>query len=266
MALGFNHNNNGIDYSCYSNKISGSRVTAYSSSYFNDPNRTWPWSDGLSISCENMLVESNEIVDATDAAIVVYTAVPGADACPQGTESLSNCPQSSIVRNNLILSAGNSAYWGLGADGLTGATDTRSRSFAGSSFTGNVIFSGPRTQIDTVLAVGTRSLWGVTANTHARHATFVNNTSGGGSVRGGIGLAVSGMLNATTHGNDLTFVKVSGLFKSACTELASGADSVASVTSNFASGNLQLYVDMNLTAPDGTGCVCVKTAVTTCPI
>jgi hypothetical protein len=43
-------------------------VTAYSSIHANQQ-----WTDGLSIGCENSLVAGNQVVDATDVGIVIFT-------------------------------------------------------------------------------------------------------------------------------------------------------------------------------------------------
>jgi hypothetical protein len=53
---------------CPSNTITGNVVTAYSSIHANQQ-----WTDGLSIGCENSLVAGNQVVDATDVGIVIFT-------------------------------------------------------------------------------------------------------------------------------------------------------------------------------------------------
>jgi hypothetical protein len=174
---------------CGSNFLRNNLITVYSSNHCDGT-----WADGLSISCENATAENNEIVDATDVPIVVYRACPAV--------------QRSVVRNNLILNAGNSAYGGLGADGLFPQQTHPScaglqPSFAGTSFANNTLWTSGRTHYDITLAVGTRAWFG-TNSTTGTGASFTGNTTGSQSARTDLAIGVSGMLNCTVQGNALT--------------------------------------------------------------
>ena len=83
-------------YPCVSNTLTGNVITAYSSD-----NATHP-ADGMSIHCENSDVENNQVIDASDVAIIIFNASPAI--------------QKSQVRNNTVVSAGNSVNGALGAD------------------------------------------------------------------------------------------------------------------------------------------------------
>ena len=62
-------------------------VTDYSSVHADG----W-WRDGISVACENTDVTGNAVVDASDAALIVYRRLIG--------------PQTSVVRDNVVVNAG----------------------------------------------------------------------------------------------------------------------------------------------------------------
>jgi hypothetical protein len=209
--------------------ISGNLVTAYSSVHADG----W-WRDGISVACEHTDVTGNAVVDASDAAIIVYRPLIGA--------------QTSTVRDNLVLNAGNSAFAGLAADPLaaplpTPDTDCDSVDFSGTAVRDNLLWTGDRTQFDFGLSVGTRgfSFLGPSWCT-GRGAAFVGNTTGVLPARFVEAVAVSGMLDATTAGNfageGIVLVHPSGVDRG-CPE----RPSVAEVRAGHASGHLQAYDD-----------------------
>lgn len=204
---------------CSSNTIKGNVVTAYSSSHYNQQ-----WSDGLSIACENADVENNAVVDATDVGIVVFRASPAV--------------QKSIVRNNTVLSAGNPAFGGLVADGLTGINPNPD--FTGTTVDHNTLWSGQNTWFVIGISDGTRAWFGTSSNT-GKGASFTYNTTGILTAYVNTGIAVSGMLNTTVQNNTLSIV-ISP--HGHCPEDAVAA----SVSAGYASGNIQPYTDVLVSA------------------
>jgi len=178
------------------------------------------WTDGLSIACENTTVEANHILDATDVSIVVFRAHPAV--------------QRSVVRWNIALNAGNSAYGGYVADGLTGVGAVQS--FAGTVFDGNQIWANHSQHVDIVLSVGTRAWFG-NASSMGSGAAFVNNTTAGQLVRTNTGIAVSGMLNANVQANTLSTSVTNTI---ACPD----GNVLASISAGWASGSIQPYQDV----------------------
>ncbi len=178
------------------------------------------WTDGLSIACENTTVEGNHILDATDVSIVVFRAHPAV--------------QRSVVRWNTALNAGNSAYGGYVADGLTGVGVAQS--FVGTVFDGNTIWANQSQHIDIVLSVGTRAWFG-NASSIGSGAVFVNNSTAGQLVRTNTGIAVSGMLNAQVQANTLTTAVTNTI---ACPD----GNVLASISAGWASGSIQPYQDV----------------------
>lgn len=202
---------------CGSNTISFNLIDAYTSSHTGST-----WSDGLTIVCENTLIESNQIVDATDVAIVIFGALPAV--------------QRSIAQNNLILNVGNSSYGGLVFDSWHSSGTTVD--FTGASIRNNTIWSGPSVHFDVALSVGTRPWFGDTTN-RAFGASMVNNTSGISKINVDTGIAVSGMTNATVTGNtlDVTLLNVNS-----CPTVAVAA----AISAGWASGTIQTYLDLDV--------------------
>ncbi|HEX3607166.1 MAG TPA: DUF4214 domain-containing protein, partial [Candidatus Dormibacteraeota bacterium] len=121
--------------------VAGNLITGYSGDH-----AAQRWRDGISVGCEVSRVTGNEVVDATDAAIVVFRPVLGS--------------QSSVIDGNRILAAGSSAFAGLAADPLGAGTappltSCAAESFAGTWFHDNVLFTGPDTRFDLAVALGT---------------------------------------------------------------------------------------------------------------
>lgn len=166
-------------------------ITEYTSCHYK-PDGPNVWTDGISSSCENTLIEDNQIADVTDVGIVIFG----------GTESTT---QRSVARGNRVLSSGNAAWSALVADPLFGSY-TREFDFTGCRFENNWIWSGDG-HFDVGMLVGTAALaWNGAAHM-GRGAAFINNSIGwpalACSALVDIGIVVSGMLDATVTGNRL---------------------------------------------------------------
>lgn len=200
----------GEGFPCSSATMSNNLIDAYTSSHLNSL-----WADGITNACDNAMIENNEIVDASDVAIVVFGAPPAT--------------QTSIVQNNRILNVGNSSYGGLGFDGWKDRGVTVD--FTGAVIQNNTIWSGPSVHYDIGLAVGTRPWFGNSTDI-GTGAKMINNTSGASKINVNTGIAVSGMLNATVTGNtlDVTLLNVSSCPTAAI---------VAALSAGWASGTIQ---------------------------
>lgn len=150
MASGAN--NSGY---CSGNTISSNLITAYSSRYQRINGRA-AWADGLTVYCENAQITGNQIVDVTDAPIVLFSGYPGNRS--QWTE---NGAQSSRVAGNKVFNAGNSAYWGIGFEPYRGFDPSYPypRMFDGARIESNFINTSDMVHIVTPLFAGTQSLW-----------------------------------------------------------------------------------------------------------
>jgi hypothetical protein len=196
-------------------------ITAYTSDHF-----LWmQWADGITVDCEDARVEHNTIVDATDAGIALF-GNPGPD-------------QRSVIRRNYILSAGNDAYSAIDVDphGICACNDTTPRSFAGSKIEDNTIVSGPTTGFGFGINLGIRPLF--TTPPDGTGAAAIDNGTGKSSARVNIGLAVSGMFNATLRGNGGHFI-LAPINGCPMAKLAAG---VQAGLASFAS-SAQPYADM----------------------
>jgi Domain of unknown function (DUF4214) len=204
-------------FRCGSEWVRWNLITSYV------PSHAGGWTDGLSIACENTVVEANHILDATDVSIVVFRAHPAV--------------QRSLVRWNVALNAGNSAYGGFVADGLTGVGAVQN--FAGTAFDSNQIWASASQHIDIILSVGTRAWFG-NASSLGSGAAFVNNTTAGQVVRTNTGIAVSGMLNANVQANVLSTAVTNTI---ACPD----GNVLASISAGWASGAIQPHQDVAVT-------------------
>lgn len=208
---------------CGGNTIYWNLVTVYASQHVGSA-----FSDGLSIACENATVEQNQIVDATDAGIVLFRAEPAV--------------QRSEVSWNYILNSGNSAFVGVASDHLA-VSGVR---FAGALIANNTIWTGPNAHIDIVLLVGTRAVPYLTG--YGSGAAFTNNTTGSFTARTNIGIAVDGMFDAYVLGNNLSTAGIATGIPCPVVTIA------ASVSAGWASGTIQgPYYDVALDACLTTG-------------
>ncbi|MCF6204718.1 MAG: DUF4214 domain-containing protein [Methylococcaceae bacterium] len=204
-------------FSCSSSTINSNMITLYGSSHYNQE-----WADGLSIGCENAIVENNDILDATDVAIVVYRS--------------GNATQNSKVKYNRVLNAGHSAYGGLGVDPLFDQSGDGNYNFTGTQVFNNTVWSSSAVHIDIVLAIGTKPWFGDNADS-GFGAKVYKNTSGLSTVNSNNGIVVSGIHSAYVQSNNLNNILQNSI---ACPT----ANVIADISSGNASGNIQSYQDI----------------------
>jgi hypothetical protein len=217
--------------------FSGNLVTAYSSLHGPDN-----FSDGIDTVCENTTIVGNEVVDATDAGILLFRS-PGAT-------------QRSQVYSNTVFQSGNSAYWGLVTDplrlcqtpGCSPDQEVRSHDFTGASFHDNVVWTSSSAHVDVVLGVGTKIAFGDESAMQIG-GTFVDNSTGSQWARSYIAIAVSGALDVTV-GNVMTIELVDTFRDNGqAIEYCPMSYVLAAVSSGWASGAIQPHIDqpnMNL--------------------
>lgn len=215
----------GVVKLCGTVYIQSNLVTSYSATHTGGY-----YTDGLSVRCQKTYVEYNHVVDATDVGIVMFRY-------PSAIYS-----QQSLVRNNSVLNAGNSAYGGFVVDTIDSDPGLPIYSFVGSSVSNNIMWTSDTAHMDIAVSVGSRA-WNFQNGTGA---SGQNNTSGILSVRAKSGIVVSGMLSANVTGNTISW-----LYVNTGNTCQSGAV-IASVTAGFASGNIQTpNSDLDI----GAGCV-----------
>jgi hypothetical protein len=215
---------------CAGNTVTNNLITAYPSRHF-DGNYT----DGLSIGCENTLVQGNQIVDATDVGIVVFTAAPAT--------------QKSLVTGNTVVSAGNSAFGALAFDPLYSPAYPVNPDFTGASFTDNFVWSSPDTHFIIGLSVGSRPWYGTHAiingvtstGSIGYGASATGNTTAGVLTNFGEAITVAGMDSATVRNNALRTRPIPQTW----TNCPIGTV-LASVSAGLASGSLQAHSDIEV--------------------
>ena len=180
-------------------QITGNLSTQYATSHFvTTVQPGFPWSDGLSISCENANVVSNEVVDATDTGIVLFG---GANAAVQASK----------ITSNIILNAGNAAFGSLYVDtratGVGACTNgTAVSSFSGSLIESNELYTGPNTFVQAAIALGIQL---ETAGCTGSSLSVLNNNDGSNFVRDAMGIAIDGVHNSVLNGNNFTLQSAS---------------------------------------------------------
>jgi Domain of unknown function (DUF4214) len=234
---------------CVQNAVVGNLIEAYSSNHFNEQ-----WTDGVSVACENAIIASNTVIDATDVPIILFSVNP----------RTAQLPQTSQVVGNTIVQAGNSAYGGLAMDPFVNEAGgdpplVASRSFEGANIHDNLLWTSDRVHLDIGLAVGTKPWFG-TKSYNGLGGAFLNNTTGTLRASVGTGIIVSGILQTNVDGNalQLRLVKIAepsnradtflnrnivnpivALFQRSSSTACRSQNIGAAVTAGFASGNIQ---------------------------
>lgn len=165
------------------------------------------WSDGIATSCHNTKISGNEILDASDVAIIAY-------------RTYGQYSQKSQIVGNKVLSAGNSIFAGIAADPLSlksqqlqpfpqCATHETEREpncdFNGLLVKDNLLWSGTNSHYIIGISVGTRAFGFFQPDaTTGTGASFVGNGNGYSGIRAVVPLYVSGMNNATVRANFTT--------------------------------------------------------------
>jgi Domain of unknown function (DUF4214) len=178
---------------CSDQVVRRNLVTAYSSIHGFEFN-----SDGLTMECEGLTLENNDIVDVSDIGIVLFNA-PGVR-------------QHSRVAGNTIVSAGISTNAAISSDPSTGNPGGSSLDYRGTIFRDNVLWTGPHTAFDFGIEAGAREFFLSPANnSDGFGAAYVNNTTGILSAQVRAGIAVAGMLEviiANDEHHPLDFIPV----------------------------------------------------------
>ncbi len=215
---------------CANETITRNLITAYSANHGYSDN-----SDGLTMRGENLDIENNQIVDATDIGIVLFAT--------NGTT------QASTIKNNTIVSAGNSMNAPISADPTTGGNTPGSvLDYSKTTFSTNTFWTGPVTTFDFGIVAGARERFPSSTATNGSGAVFTNNTTGSLSARVRAGIAVAGMLNVsiTNDGSHpLSFILVTFASGQPAANCPS-ANVIAEVAEGNASGTIPTpYYDTN---------------------
>ena len=207
---------------CSKAVISDNLVTSYSSDHV-----LLSYADGIAVACEDATVKRNQVVDATDVPLILFAS--------------GSAPQRSTFRHNVVLSAGNSAYGGMGFEPRTTTDPPGPKAdYTRAVFEDNLIWSGARTHFDVGLVVGTRA-WHGPGAAYGVGGLFRRNTTGTERIRAALGIGISGMKQVTVVKNTVATEVVD---TSLCPQAAVGA----SVSKGYASGTLQPYTNVEINA------------------
>jgi hypothetical protein len=178
-VVGLHGTENHLGLVCTGARLEDNVITAYTTRHGNSL-----WADGVTVACEDAVVQRNAIVDATDVGIALFGSA--------------RRRQRSRIAGNLVLSAGSSAFAGIAADPhgvcADACTDLSPRDFTGARVEGNVLVTGPRTAFGLGVALGIRALFDAPPDGFG--AAAAANGTGAASARVTVGLGVSGMQRA----------------------------------------------------------------------
>jgi hypothetical protein len=215
---------------CGHENVIGNLLTGYSTIHgYTEP------ADGMTMQCENLDIEDNEIVDMTDIGILLEGSV--------------KVTQNSQILHNTIVSAGNSMNAAISTDPTTGnAIPTQGQfvCFGGASFEENTFWTGPYTTFDFGVEAGAREFFQTTdprqvdgTCADGSGPIYKNNTTGTLSARVRAGIAVAGMLNVTIANDGSHPLNVRSVAFPALTPGAAcpGASVIAEEAGGHASGS-----------------------------
>ena len=210
---------------CTGTNIQGNLITAYASEH-----RKYMgidlWIDGISNHCEDAAITANEIIDATDVALISFVGHPAGDEFTEKS-------QKSRIMNNIIFNSGNSAYAALGTqqshqenasppdkDGqivtLFGLLEIGiyrpiNYNFRGHDVSNNLVWTSPGAHYDYGLLIGTDSWFSNSSKADMDNGyggSYNNNTSGTQFINTVGGIIINGIVDTEVLGN--TFNSVLG--------------------------------------------------------
>jgi hypothetical protein len=214
-------------FPCASATVSGNLSLGYGSApYSNDVTPFSPpgtWADGISNACENAVITSNTVVDATDVGIVVFQSSPAV--------------QRSYVASNTVVAGGVPAIAALGIEACTGNCDSSS-SFSGSSIEFNTFWAAPQQYYVIGLAVGSRS-WHVNGP-FTTGLRFFGNTTAGIATPMQVGILIDGASQSVVQSNDLARLPLATPPRG---NRCAVGNVVANADAQFANGSFQGPID-----------------------
>jgi len=153
--------------------IAGNIVTAYDHFHTIIPPNYITWTDGFDIEADSTIIENNSFIDLTDGSITIFRLHPGV-------------PQTTIIRNNIILNSGNSAYSAIGFDNQRQRNwipNDKDTIINGGRIENNIIMTAEYNHIDVVIFAGPPHAWVGTYDFNIRQGyakgiAIVNNSSG----------------------------------------------------------------------------------------
>lgn len=183
---------------CSQATITGNLLTGYSNTHYSPADNQFPFSDGISSSCEHTTITDNTIIDASDVSIILFATGDN------------NVPQASIVSGNLLIAAGVSAYAAMMYEPYVYADNQRKTfSFAGSSFQSNTFYGTANTRFELGMVAG-HEAWHDTNYNLGSGGRFANNSNAGIPTVMQVGIGVDGMSNTTVTGNSLSYTSGTG--------------------------------------------------------
>jgi hypothetical protein len=194
LDTGAGNSNIGIDGAyegspCQNAVINDNLITGYANTHY-PVGGVGKYSDGITVACEKATVNGNHIIDASDVGIILFRS--------------GSVPQASIVSNNIIISAGVSAFSAMAYEPYVEPSGTASYNFTGSQFYSNRFWTSGDSHFDIGVAAGTRA-WGEQNTGYGGNVS--GNTNAGIASIMQIGIGIDGMQTTVVNANQLSYVK-----------------------------------------------------------
>lgn len=230
--------------SCSGMLVSNNLVAGYANAH--DYAGRQHYTDGISGNCEDFTVTSNDVVDASDVAIIVFAPGLGRN-------------QKSQVSLNVVVSAGVPAFGALMMHPQRIADVGAATTFNGAVISYNQFWAAPDTHFDIGLVLG-GATWDIDPSVGSGASAF-GNTNNGIVTPMYIGLLVDGMNGAAISNNAITraspretFADIPMVYRFGCnTRTDAVADLTPGLNHASASGLGQTTVNAQVHACIGHG-------------
>lgn len=250
----------GGGWACGDIRVAGNLVDSYSAYH------SWSVpgsSDGIGVTCHDVDVVDNHVVDASDVPLIMFLA------SYNDHRGVQNIPQRSQFVGNTVFQASNGVVGGIAFSGLANDYPTLAidADFTGSLASGNLLWSSPTREahFDFIVTIGAR-MWNFTPGAHplvpvarprdshpVRGVTVVDNTSGSGSAVAQFEAAAAGAYDTRYLRNTFTQLATSPELMEACGPATRAVATYGGGWASFAATDV-VWEDRSLLTPTGTGC------------
>ena len=165
--------------------IADNLITCYASDHMDI------WQDGITWAAASSIIEGNEIIDATDVGIVLFRYAATGSLVPQDT----------LIRDNIIINVGNSAFAGFDTDAWY--EQDQVWRYDGSVFYDNQLWTSKRAHMHIGISLASVAWHAYRGDTMTGMSAYNNYTPEGCVLVCSCGIAVDAVEGAAVRGNQL---------------------------------------------------------------
>lgn len=253
----------GGGWSCGNVRVVGNLVDSYTADH------SWSVpgsSDGIGVTCHDVLVADNHVIDASDVPLIMFTA------SWLDNTGIHNVPQRSQFVRNTVFQAANGVVGGITFSGLTndpsaGTSSINDFDFTGSLAASNLLWSSPTREahFDFLFAVGNR-MWNPTPGARSsisivrprdanriRGASITDNTTGSQAAVAQFLAGAAGAMDTRYERNAVKQIKPDPVLMPDCGAATHYVATLDGGWASFTSTDVE-WEDRSLLAPTGYGC------------